>query len=116
MRFVLFSNKLFTKLRTLGNFLKQWDLIQLLLKYTTSNKALTTDDLLFIAKGPAFTRVRNSLQKMTNKNFDKVLNISHGFNQNLEVYLIFFYFLFSIALIYCIKSTRTRLGTSLLSR
>lgn len=80
MRFCFKSNKLFTKLRTLGHFLKQWDLIQLLLKYTTCAKALTSDDLLFMAKGPAYTRVRDGLRKLTTKNFDKVLKNSNGFS------------------------------------
>lgn len=65
---------------TLGHFLSQWDLLQVLLKYTTIDKALTSDDLLYIAKGPAYTRVRDSLRKFTTRNFDKVLNISYILN------------------------------------
>lgn len=52
----------------------------MLLKYTTIDKALTSDDLLYIAKGPAYTRVRDSLRKFTTRNFDKVLNISYILN------------------------------------
>lgn len=73
MRFRYYSNKLFAKLLSLGHFLKQWDLLQLLVKFTTYDKTLTIDDLLEIAKGPAYTRVLDSLQRLTTKNFDQVI-------------------------------------------
>lgn len=61
-----FSQELFNQLPKLGHAIMQWDLIGILLKYTLYS-SLSSDMLLKLTKGPAYSRVRESFKKISSK-------------------------------------------------